>query len=235
MRSCHLQRRARCHTLHLHAPCRVLVSEGVDHHCSDGALEVSCPVSSPHVRDLALRLAASCGWTLTVDAFAFHSNALLPPFFARYAEPSAEVEDAFTVPYWACSTCPACGQLHRETLFAFPPPLSSTSLRPKPALTAPGPSSSRPCPSPPRFGTSSFGPLWYPTPMATSAYGSSSRVSAQTSTANSPSSPSISRHFALGFASRPPHPRVAASVPSGAALRLAPPPTRPNASVSTPP
>ncbi len=85
---------------------------------------MSCPVSSPHVRDLALRLAASCGWTLTVDAFASHSHALLPRFFARYAEPSAEVEDAFTVPDWACSTCPTCGLTHRETLFTFlPPPL----------------------------------------------------------------------------------------------------------------
>jgi hypothetical protein len=63
-----------------------------------------------------------CGWPLTVDAFASESNSLLPRLFARYAEPSAEAEDAFTVPSWACSTCPACGALHRETLFAFPPP-----------------------------------------------------------------------------------------------------------------
>ena len=34
----------------------------------------------------------------------------------------AEVEDAFTVPDWGCSTCPACGYTHRETFFAFPPP-----------------------------------------------------------------------------------------------------------------
>ena len=122
LRSCHLQRRVLCHTLHLHAPGRVLVDEGVDDHSRAGALEVSGPVSTPRVRDLALRLAAACGWTLTVDAFASHSNALLPRFFARYAEPSAEAEDAFTVPDWACSTCPACGLSHRETLFAFPPP-----------------------------------------------------------------------------------------------------------------
>jgi hypothetical protein len=119
--SCHLQRRVRCRTLH--APGSVLVSEGVDHHSRDGALEVSGPVSSPHVCDLALRLAASCRWTLSVDTFASHSNALLPRFFARYAEPSAEVKDAFTVPDWAWrSTCPACGQLHRKTLFPFSPP-----------------------------------------------------------------------------------------------------------------
>jgi hypothetical protein len=59
---------------------------------------------------------------LTVDAFASESNSLIPRFFARFAEPRAEAEDAFTVPSWACSTCPTCGALHRETLFAFPPP-----------------------------------------------------------------------------------------------------------------
>jgi hypothetical protein len=46
----------------------------------------------------------------------------MPRFFARYAEPTAEAEDAFTVPDWARSTCPACGLAHQETLFAFPPP-----------------------------------------------------------------------------------------------------------------
>ena len=63
-----------------------------------------------------------CGWALTVDAFASEANSLLPRFFARYAEPRAEVEDAFTVPDWTGSSCPTCGCSHRETLFAFPPP-----------------------------------------------------------------------------------------------------------------
>ena len=43
-------------------------------------------------------------------------------FFARFAEPQAEAEDAFTVGDWGCSPCPICGQSHREVLFAFPPP-----------------------------------------------------------------------------------------------------------------
>ena len=43
-------------------------------------------------------------------------------FFARYAEPSAESEDAFTVGDWDQLACPKCGRTHRETLFAFPPP-----------------------------------------------------------------------------------------------------------------
>jgi hypothetical protein len=122
LRSCRLQRRVGYNALHLHAPGRVLVAEGVDDYSRSGASEVAGPVSSDHVRDQARLLASLCGWTLTVDAFASESNSLLPRFFARYAEPRAEAEDAFTVPSWACSTCPACGALHRETLFAFPPP-----------------------------------------------------------------------------------------------------------------
>jgi hypothetical protein len=123
MRSCLAQRKARCQVLTLHAPGRVLVEEGVDDHSRDGALEVAGPVSSRLVRQRALSLAASCGWTLTVDAFASASNSLLPRFFARYAEPTAEAEDAFAVTDWAVSTCPSCGRDHHETLFASPPPL----------------------------------------------------------------------------------------------------------------
>ena len=122
MRSCLLQRRVRCQTLLLHAPGRVLMDEGVDDHSRDGALEVAGPVSSALVRRRALALAVSCGWSLSVDAFASESNSVLPRFFARYAEPAAECEDAFTVSDWGYSTCPACGNTHRETLFAFPPP-----------------------------------------------------------------------------------------------------------------
>jgi hypothetical protein len=122
MRSCLTQRKARCQTLFLHAPGRVLVDEGVDEHSRAGALAVSGPVSSDLVRSRALALAASCGWSLSIDAFASESNSLLPRFFARFAEPRAEVEDAFTAPDWSCSACPFCGCTHRETLFAFPPP-----------------------------------------------------------------------------------------------------------------
>jgi hypothetical protein len=82
MRSCLAQRQARCQVLTLHAPGRVLVKEGVDNHSRSAALEVAGPVSSRLVRQRALALAASCGWTLTVDAFASASNSLLPRFFA---------------------------------------------------------------------------------------------------------------------------------------------------------
>ncbi len=57
-----------------------------------------------------------------MDAFASEANAALPRFFARFAEPQAEAEDAFAVGDWGCSLCPAaCGQFHREVLFALPP------------------------------------------------------------------------------------------------------------------
>jgi hypothetical protein len=121
MTVCRLQRHLRCDTLYLHAPGRVLVEEGVDDLSRTGALDIAGPVSSSLVRDHSLKLAQSLGWTLTVDAFASKSNSLLPRFFARYAEPEAEAEDAFTVPDWARSLCPSCDQCHRETLFAFPP------------------------------------------------------------------------------------------------------------------
>jgi hypothetical protein len=122
LRSSRLQRDLRCSTLFLHAPGRVLVDEGVDDHSRAGALEVAGPVSSARVRDRAIRLAALCGWPMTVDAFASEANTLLPRFFARYAEPRAEFEDALSVPDWGRSLCPACGAWHRETLFAYPPP-----------------------------------------------------------------------------------------------------------------
>jgi hypothetical protein len=100
MRACRLERAIGCHTLHLHAPGQTLVDEGIDALSRDTALEVVGPVSGPWLPERALSLAASLGWTLTVDTFATAANALLPRFFARYAEPDAEAEDAFSVSDW---------------------------------------------------------------------------------------------------------------------------------------
>ena len=41
-------------------------------------------------------------------------HAVVPRFFALYAEPTAEGVNAFAQPSWAVSHCPACGQWHRE-------------------------------------------------------------------------------------------------------------------------
>jgi hypothetical protein len=121
MRFALLQRDTRCHALFLHAPGIQLVEEGIDDLSRSVAADVAGPVSSPLVRSHADLLARSLGWKLTVDAFASEANTLLPRFFARYAEPRAESEDAFAVSDWDRSVCPGCGGTHREVLFAFPP------------------------------------------------------------------------------------------------------------------
>jgi hypothetical protein len=72
------------------------------------------PVSSPLVRDRATLLAQALGWVLSVDAVASETNSLLSLFFARYAEPRAEVEDSFAVGDWDRS-------LSVPLLWALPP------------------------------------------------------------------------------------------------------------------
>ena len=121
MRMCHRQRPLRCSPLYLHAPGRVLIDEGVDDASRSLAQEVSGPTSGAFLRDKILAEARCCGWHITVDAFASQENTLVPRFFARFAEPMAEAEDAFTVGDWACSFCPCCHNWHREVLFAYPP------------------------------------------------------------------------------------------------------------------
>ena len=108
--------------MHLHAPGQTLIDEGIDDLSRDKAADITGPVSGPGLRERVLSLAASLGWTLTIDAFATAANTLLPRFFARYAEPDAEAEDAFSVGDWDCSLCPSCGSHHREALFAYPHP-----------------------------------------------------------------------------------------------------------------
>ncbi len=124
-----LERRIGCESLHLHAPGRALIDKGIDNLSCDTALEVTGPVSSPDLRLRAHTLASSLGWTITVDAFATATNAVTPRFFARFAEPDAEAEDAFTVLDWNSSQCPSCGLIHREVIFAYPPPPTTQLFR----------------------------------------------------------------------------------------------------------
>ena len=107
------------------------VNQGVDDLSRDRALEVAGPSSGPLLRSKALQLAKLHGWRLIIDAFASESNSLLPRFFAPYAEPAAESEDAFTACDWDQSTCPECGLAHREALFAYLPPALLNRLSPK--------------------------------------------------------------------------------------------------------
>ncbi len=53
-----------------------------------------------------------------MDAFASESNTRTPRFFHK---PNSEAIDALVVPDWARSSCPSCGAVHREVVFAFPP------------------------------------------------------------------------------------------------------------------
>ena len=105
----------------------------VDDLSRDRALEVAGPSSGPPplLHSKALQLAKLYGWRLIIDAFASESNSLLPRFFAPYAEPAAESEDAFTACDWDQSTCPKCGLAHREALFAYLPPALLNRLSPK--------------------------------------------------------------------------------------------------------
>ena len=59
--------------------------------------------------------------SFTVDLFASADNALVPRFYARYAEPLAEAADALAQPDLGWSLCLACGRKHREFCFVFPP------------------------------------------------------------------------------------------------------------------
>jgi hypothetical protein len=111
----------RASLLCLHAPGLVLIDEGVDDLSRDATIDVTGPATDLHLRQRIHSLLAHCGWNITVDAFASTDNALTPRFFARYAEPAAEAEDAFTVPNWAVSICPHCGLHHREVIYAYLP------------------------------------------------------------------------------------------------------------------
>ena len=116
--------------LPLHVPGLVLIAEGIDGASRDGS-ELGpdanvAAVLGPAVDDVVwrsvLQVVAAAGWRrVTVDAFASASNARAPRFWSRFLEPGAELADALCAPDWAQSLCPACGQAHREVLYAFPP------------------------------------------------------------------------------------------------------------------
>ena len=107
--------------LFLHAPGEVLKAEGVDGLSRESAQELRCSESGPALRALVSDEAARLGERFTVDLFASADNALVPRFYARYAEPLAEAVDALVQTDWGWSLCSACGQRHREFCFVFPP------------------------------------------------------------------------------------------------------------------
>jgi len=111
----------------LHVPGSVLITEGIDGLSRDGfegvpgAIAVSGPACGPALRDIVAKLTERLGWRISFDLFASAGNTVAPRFAARYDEPGAETTNAFTMPDWGHSSCPGCGRMHRETVFAFPP------------------------------------------------------------------------------------------------------------------
>ena len=105
----------------LHAPGSVMKAERVDDLSRAVAQQLRSHESSPALRRLVVLEAHRLGGPISVDLFATASNALVPRFFSRTAEPDSEAIDALAQPDWAASRCPGCHLLHRETCYVFPP------------------------------------------------------------------------------------------------------------------
>jgi hypothetical protein len=117
--------------LYLHAPGKVLVAEGIDGLSRETAENVNGPASGDRLRELVRYLVMEQGWgEVTLDLFASRANTLVPRYFSWFAEAEAELTDAFASTGWDRSACPHCGEMHRETIFAFPPePLVEAFVR----------------------------------------------------------------------------------------------------------
>ena len=86
--------RLRTENYFLHVPGNLLVEEGVDGASRELARQVSFPASTYLMKELLREEAASLGWTLSLDLFASGSNAVVPRYFSRCAEPGADSIDA---------------------------------------------------------------------------------------------------------------------------------------------
>jgi hypothetical protein len=107
---------------YLHAPDTVMKAEGVDDLSRAVARSIRASASTPALREkVAAEAERWLGAPLSLDLFATADNALVPRFFSRFPEPLAEGIDALAQPDWGRSSCPHCGALHRECVFAFPP------------------------------------------------------------------------------------------------------------------
>jgi hypothetical protein len=60
-------------------------------------------------------------FSVSIDLFATKQNAACERYFARYAEPDAEGQNAIAQPDGNSSRYPQCGETHREISNAFPP------------------------------------------------------------------------------------------------------------------
>ena len=117
-------------TFPIHVPGKQMVAEGIDGASRAGAYfgpenNVES-VLGPRVTDelwmRVLGVTEKAGWRISVDLFASAANTRAARFVTRFPEPGAEATDALSVPDWAYSQCPGCGQIHWEVVYAFPPP-----------------------------------------------------------------------------------------------------------------
>jgi hypothetical protein len=114
----------------MHVPGLVLIEEGIDGASRDGcAFGDEANVESIRGVSVSDRLwkiiqgvADQLSWKLTVDLFSTASNHRTDRYMSRWPEPDAEAFDSFLVPSWRESRCPLCGAVHKEAVYAFPPP-----------------------------------------------------------------------------------------------------------------
>jgi len=107
--------------LFMHVPGTTLVAEGTDAASRGGADRERGPACGPELRLRIHSLAAQHGCKNFFGSLASSENTLVSRFFSRYPEIASECVDALSVPDWNASSCPGCGKLHREVIFAFPP------------------------------------------------------------------------------------------------------------------
>ena len=105
----------------LHAPGVTLIAEGVDALSREVAAARLLGSSTGKLRRLVTAEAARLGAVITIDLFATADNTIVPRFASLHSEPLTEWVDALSMPSWAQSRCPHCGQAHDEFAFLFPP------------------------------------------------------------------------------------------------------------------
>jgi hypothetical protein len=104
----------------LHIPGTEMIAVGTDGASREGAKHVIGPSLTDVGRDRVRTFLRQHGWRITIDLFAADCNKFCERYSSWTDEPNSEAVDAFSILSWNQSLC-ACGQMHRETAFIFPP------------------------------------------------------------------------------------------------------------------
>jgi hypothetical protein len=105
----------------LHASGLQVIEEGQDDESRMHAEKLRGPACGALLVQRIKDFTRLAGKEITIDMFAAACNALTTRYMAWTMEPSAERVDAFSARSWDVSTCPNCGEEHREVGFYFPP------------------------------------------------------------------------------------------------------------------